>query len=173
MFSLYVSDPSQYNDTSQSGEHLIQSQCSICRETFRDPVYPSQCGHTFCKVCVDKAVADGTAVLMCNQEWCARERNQPIGVMSWRREKQSLPGYDDCETIAVSYNFTGGQQGVSTLFSEKGTTFVLPENSSSWACLNKNGDTFRFSHKATRRVDCVKSSELALCRIPLGDLVNH
>lgn len=31
--------------------------------------------------------------------------------MSWRTQKQSLRGYDDCYTIAVTYNFPSGIQG--------------------------------------------------------------
>ena len=34
-----------------------------------------------------------------------------MGTMSWRTEKQSLRGHDDCYTIAVTYNFPTGIQG--------------------------------------------------------------
>jgi len=104
-------DPLEFGDTSQSSDQSVHSHCSICQSAFRDPVYSSKCGHTFCKRCVDEAVANGTSLVMCNEEWCACQRNQPVGLMSWRTEKQPLPGYEDCETIAITYNFHKGQQG--------------------------------------------------------------
>lgn len=100
-----------FSDTPQSSDQSIQSHCSICQSGFRDPVYPSKCGHIFCKRCVDEAVANGTSLLMYNDEFCAFQRNQPVGLMSWRSEKQPLPGHEDCETILVTYNFHAGQQG--------------------------------------------------------------
>jgi len=30
--------------------------------------------------------------------------------MSWRTEKQSLPGHEDCETIVITYNIPAGKQ---------------------------------------------------------------
>lgn len=101
----------EFSDTSQSSAQSFQSHCSICQGAFRDPVYPSKCGHTFCKRCVDEAVATGTTVLMCNEEWCACQRNQPVGRMSWSTEKKALPGHEDCETIAITYDLPPGKQG--------------------------------------------------------------
>ena len=38
--------------------------------------------------------------------------NQPLGYMTLRTEYDSLPGYEDCGTIVMTYNMFGGFQGV-------------------------------------------------------------
>ena len=38
--------------------------------------------------------------------------NQPIGYMTSRTEYDSLPGYEDCGTIVMTYNMFGGFQGI-------------------------------------------------------------
>lgn len=108
---LYSSDPSQGSrQASLSIDHSVQPCCSVCRGIYQGPVEALKCGHTFCKSCVDN-IANGVTFSRCSQQWCAFERSQPIGTMSWRTEEQSLPGYDDCSTIAVTYNFHAGSQG--------------------------------------------------------------
>jgi len=101
-------DALKFSDTSQSSDQSLQSHCLICQSVLGDSVYPAECGHT-CKRCADEAVENGTSTFLCNQKWC--QRNQPVGHMSWITEKQSLPGHEDCETIAITYNFLAGQQG--------------------------------------------------------------
>ena len=108
---IKLSDPSQGSQqTAPSSDHFVQPCCSVCRDIYQGPVGAIKCGQFFCKSCVDN-IANGVTFLRCSQQWCAYERPQPIGTMSWRTEEQSLLGYDDCSTIAVTYNFSAGNQG--------------------------------------------------------------
>jgi len=44
-------------------------------------------------------------------------RNQPLGYMACRTESwDSLPGYEECGTIVITYNFDGGIQGIVESF---------------------------------------------------------
>ena len=87
-------------------------KCSNCKNLQKDPVYLSECGHYFCKSCT-KLFFEKTMIC----PTCKQERNQPVGYMSWRTEKNnSLPGYEKCGTIAITYNFDGGIQGLGESF---------------------------------------------------------
>jgi len=82
-------------------------KCSKCKNLQKDPVYLSECGHYFCKSCT-KLFFEKTMIC----PTCKQERNQPVGYMSYRTEtNNSLPGYEEWGTIAMTYNFDGGIQG--------------------------------------------------------------
>lgn len=60
-----------------------------------------------------------------------------MGTMSWRTDKQSLPGNEDCYTIVVTYNFPSGIQGwqhpaQGQPYRERYFTAYLPDNSEGW-----------------------------------------
>ena len=106
--SLKISDQSQGSQTNARGYYFVEPLCSVCHNSCQELVEAPKCGHSFCQSCVHHTSSD---VFVCRNEWCVSERSQPIGIMSWRTEKQSLRGYDDCCTIAVNYNFPSGIQG--------------------------------------------------------------
>jgi len=51
---------------------------------------------------------------------CRRENlllgNQPVGYMTWRTKYNSLPGYEECGTIVIIFNFEEGIQGMVESF---------------------------------------------------------
>jgi len=79
----------------------------------KEPVYPSQCGrdHYYCKSCV-KCLLEKTMICpQCEKEGFS-QGNQPVGYMSWTTVKTcSLPGYEHCDVIVISFNFEDGIQG--------------------------------------------------------------
>ncbi|XP_027046314.1 uncharacterized protein LOC113674039 [Pocillopora damicornis] len=101
-------DQSQGSQATKRGDHSVESLCSVCHNSCQELVEPLKCGHTFCQSCFHHPSSD---VFVCGNQWCVCERSQPIGTMSWGTEKQPLRGYDDCYTIAVTYNFPSGIQG--------------------------------------------------------------
>ena len=85
--------------------------CALCMNQHRNPIYGCQCGHYFCNNCISCVIEK---IGFCPQ--CSQEKlfpgNQPVGYMSWRTESRySLPGYEECETIVLAFNFQGGIQG--------------------------------------------------------------
>ena len=85
--------------------------CALCMNQHRNPLYGCQCGHYFCNNCISCVIEK---IGFCPQ--CSQEKlfpgNQPVGYMSWRTESRySLPGYEECETIVLAFNFQGGIQG--------------------------------------------------------------
>ena len=92
---------------------MSEPNCWLCMNFTKDPVSsPSQCGrgHYYCKSCI-KHINEKTG--LCPQ--CAIERNQPPGHMTWITIQDSLPGYEDCEVIAMFFTFYEGIQGTSKL----------------------------------------------------------
>lgn len=53
---------------------------------------------------------------------------QPDGVMSDTIDKQSLPGYEDCDTIVITYNMNGGTLKSGEYYSGFNRKAYLPNN---------------------------------------------
>ncbi|XP_078364698.1 E3 ubiquitin-protein ligase TRIM45-like [Oculina patagonica] len=84
-----------------------QSECCSCSNENKEAVYPSQCGHHFCKSCRNKL----RLCIMCGQDMVI-PGNQPAGHVTCRTDlEHSLPGYEDCGTIIIGCNFDKGIQG--------------------------------------------------------------
>ena len=85
--------------------------CTMCMNQYKDPVYGLPCGHYFCKSCINCFIEKSGICPQCSHEKLFRG-NQPVGYMTWRTEsRKSLPGYETCGTIVVTYNFKEGIQG--------------------------------------------------------------
>ena len=85
--------------------------CALCMNQHRNPVYGYQCGHYFCNYCIDCVVEKKGFCPQCSLEKLF-PGNQPVGYMSWRTESRHfLPGYEECGTIVLTFNFQGGIQG--------------------------------------------------------------
>ena len=85
--------------------------CTLCMNQHQNPVYRILCGHNFCNYCISCVIEK---IGFCPQ--CSREKrfpgNQPPGYMTWRTESlKSLPGYEGCKTIVITFNFRGEIQG--------------------------------------------------------------
>ena len=79
--------------------------CTLCMNQHQNPVYRILCGHNFCNYCISCVIEK---IGFCPQ--CSREKrfpgNQPPGYMTWRTESlKSLPGYEGCKTIVITFNF--------------------------------------------------------------------
>ena len=88
-----------------------EPKCSMCMNLNKDPVCPANCGHCFCKSCTKRFIDRAINCPVCTKENRVRG-NQPVGYMTWRTEYSALAGYEECGTIAVTYNFKGGIQGI-------------------------------------------------------------
>lgn len=85
--------------------------CTMCTNQHKNPVYGLPCGHYYCTSCISCYVRKLDACPKCRQEKQFRG-NQPIGYMDWRNEsRKSLPGYEKCGTIVITFNFPAGIQG--------------------------------------------------------------
>ena len=115
--SLYypIVDPSPLNEMHRN-DLSSEPKCLMCMNLNKEPIYPSQGGrdHYYCKSCVKCFLEKTKNCLQCEKEGLSHG-NQPIGCMSWVTAKQcSLPGYEDCGIIVISYNFEDGIQGTFT-----------------------------------------------------------
>ena len=88
-----------------------EPKCSMCMNLNKDPVYPVNCGHYFCKSCTKRFIEKAMICPVCKKENLFRG-NQPAGFIAWRREFSSLPGYEECGTIVITYSFSKGIQGI-------------------------------------------------------------
>ena len=85
--------------------------CTLCMNQPQNPVYRFLCGHNFCKYRISCVIEK---IGFCPQ--CSQEKlfpgNQPPGYMAWRiKSLKSLPDYEGCGTIVITFNFQGGIQG--------------------------------------------------------------
>ncbi|KAJ7374742.1 E3 ubiquitin-protein ligase dtx3l [Desmophyllum pertusum] len=87
-----------------------QTECCRCLNLNKDAVYPSRCGHYFCKRC--RNIFEKVRICPVCEQVCAFQGNQPTGHMTCRTDSEhSLPGYEDCGTIIIGFNFDRGIQG--------------------------------------------------------------
>lgn len=90
--------------------------CPICLDTIKTPDCRvlDKCKHKFCKDCLDRAFKLKPACPMCGEIYGDLTGTQPKGgsmTVSW--DRSSLPGYEKCGTIVISYYIPSGHQGVS------------------------------------------------------------
>ena len=92
-----------------------EPKCSMCMNLNKDPVYPVNCGHYFCKSCTKRFIEKTMNCSVCKKENNENQfrGNQPIGYMTWRTDSlNSLPGYQKIGTIVLTFNFDKGIQGI-------------------------------------------------------------
>ena len=95
----------------QFGHRKNEPNCLMCMNFNKDPLYPSKCGldHFYCKSCTKHLLKKTGLCPQCDKEGLL----QPTGNMTWITKKESLPGYEDCEVIAMFFTFYEGIQGTS------------------------------------------------------------
>ena len=93
-----------------------EPKCSMCMNLYKDPVYPDNCGHYFCKACMEWSIKKALNCPVCTKENIFKG-NQPVGNITQRKENSSLPGYDEFGTIVLTFNFDKGIQGIVDFFS--------------------------------------------------------
>lgn len=80
--------------------------CPVCLGPKVNAVTLPKCKHVFCKTCVETAFKVKKICPLCKEVYHdVTKGNQPPGLMTWRTESHSLPGFADCGRIVVSYKF--------------------------------------------------------------------
>lgn len=93
--------------------------CSICRDSHTNPKTLKKCSHSFCTDCIDEYFKIKPECPNCFVAYGVITGNQPEGYMSDSISKIKLPGYEQYNTIVVSYSFSDGTQTVSFVFLSK------------------------------------------------------
>lgn len=116
-------DQKSHDETSLHDVPSVESSddktatCVICLDDVKDGMI-LDCNHEFCKSCLNQSFTKHKkACPVCGKIFGEITGNQPQGVISFEREGRSLPGYENCGTIIVKYNFKSGIQGVWTITS--------------------------------------------------------
>lgn len=110
-------DERSYDETSLRDVPSVESSddktaiCVICLDDVKDGM-KLDCNHEFCKSCLNQSFTKHKkACPVCGKIFGEITGNQPPGDISFDKERRSLPGYEDCGTIIVKYNFKSGIQG--------------------------------------------------------------
>ena len=90
-----------------------QDTCVICLSTVSNKHVLSKCKHKFCRPCIQEAFSYKPVCPVCQTSYGVQKGNQPDGRMSVVVVRESLPGYEHCGTIVITYNIEGGIQTVS------------------------------------------------------------
>ncbi|XP_036099158.1 E3 ubiquitin-protein ligase DTX3L [Molossus molossus] len=93
-----------------SGVDKEEDICIICMELISNQLVLSKCKHKFCTPCINKALTYKPVCPVCNTFYGVQKGNQPEGTMSVSYQKTSLPGYENCGSIVITYNMNGGIQ---------------------------------------------------------------
>ncbi|XP_037381343.1 E3 ubiquitin-protein ligase DTX3L isoform X2 [Talpa occidentalis] len=93
-----------------AGTDKKKDYCVICMDTISDKEVLSKCKHEFCAPCIQKAMKDKPVCPVCQVSYGLQKGNQPDGTMAITIAKQSLPGYEFCNTIVITYTMEGGIQ---------------------------------------------------------------
>lgn len=116
-------DQKSHDETSLHDVPSVESSddktatCVICLDDVKDSM-KLDCNHEFCKSCLTQSFTKHKkACPVCGKIFGEITGNQPPGVISVEKEGRSLPGYENCGTIIVKYNFKSGIQGVWTITS--------------------------------------------------------
>ncbi|XP_069107171.1 uncharacterized protein [Argopecten irradians] len=86
--------------------------CSICCEE-KGPLAQTKldkCGHIFCKECIQKHLQVHGTCAVCKCRYSDPEGNQPDGIMSYFKTRESVAGYESCGTIVIEYDIPDGIQ---------------------------------------------------------------
>lgn len=84
--------------------------CVICMDAIKDKYVLPQCKHEFCNPCITKALSYTPVCPLCQVSYGAQKGNQPEGTMTHSVSRNSLPGYDSCGSIVITYTMKGGIQ---------------------------------------------------------------
>ena len=90
-----------------------QDTCAICLNTISNKQVLSKCKHEFCSHCIREAFSYKPVCPVCQTSYGVQKGNQPDGRMSTTVVRNSLPGYESCDTIKITYTIEGGIQTVS------------------------------------------------------------
>ncbi len=97
-----------------------EDTCPICQNGFINKQVLEKCRHAFCQECIRKWFTQKKTCPVCGEVYGTITGNQPQGTMThYLRRDHSLPGYDKCGIIEITYHFPGGTQGVSTDIEKK------------------------------------------------------
>ncbi|XP_058920375.1 E3 ubiquitin-protein ligase DTX3L isoform X2 [Kogia breviceps] len=107
--------------------------CTICLNTISNRQVLSKCKHDFCSPCINKALSYKPVCPICQTSYGVQKGNQPDGNMSVIFERDSLPGYESCGTIVITYSIKEGIQtkkhpNPGKKFSGICRTAYLPDN---------------------------------------------
>lgn len=127
---LSKAEPAPGLDKGASGGDSEEEKCPICLDSFTDKT-TLKCKHEFCKSCLKEAVkSQGKICPVCKDVFGVIEGNQPDGKMDVHRNRLSLPGFEHCGTIEISYSIPSGLQTVRVLplipEGNSGIRFVKP-----------------------------------------------
>ncbi|XP_008050997.1 E3 ubiquitin-protein ligase DTX3L [Carlito syrichta] len=97
---------SEASEVDKKGKHI----CVICMDTISNKKVLAKCKHEFCTPCIDKAMSYKPICPVCQTFYGVQRGNQPDGSMVFSESRRSLPGYESCGTIVITYNMKGGIQ---------------------------------------------------------------
>ncbi|XP_036956936.1 E3 ubiquitin-protein ligase DTX3L-like [Acanthopagrus latus] len=85
-------------------------ECPICKDTFKNKKQ-LKCKHEFCEECLEESKKHmGPVCPVCKDVFGVIEGTQPDGKMSSYKSTLSLPGFENCGSIVISYYFPSGKQ---------------------------------------------------------------
>ncbi|NXM84283.1 DTX3L ligase, partial [Oenanthe oenanthe] len=96
--------------TQAKAKESEEDKCPICMDRITDKETLEKCKHSFCKICIDKAMTFKRACPVCNSVCGVLTGDQPDGTMSSKTLSFPLPGYPNCGTIQIDYAMNGGIQ---------------------------------------------------------------
>ncbi|XP_013419979.1 uncharacterized protein LOC106180517 [Lingula anatina] len=84
--------------------------CPICMDTFTQKTTLDRCRHSFCKDCLERALAVQNKCPICGDLLGEQRGNQPDGYIDFSYDHGSLPGYEGYKTIVIKIIFPDGIQ---------------------------------------------------------------
>ncbi|XP_062957805.1 E3 ubiquitin-protein ligase DTX3L [Cynocephalus volans] len=105
--------------------------CVICMDTISNKQVLPKCKHEFCSPCIKVAMSYKPICPVCQTSYGAQKGNQPDGTMNY--SFLSLPGYETCGSIVITYFMKGGIQteehpNPGKSYSGTHRTAYLPDN---------------------------------------------
>ena len=98
--------------TSKSKEKVEKDVCAICMDKITHPK-KLKCGHVFCKGCLKEYKKRcNPKCPTCGMIYGEMRGDQPPGTWNVTEIKSSLPGYERCGTLRISYDIADGVQDV-------------------------------------------------------------
>ena len=90
--------------------------CVICMCPMTQPKKLA-CGHSFCADCIDESFQKCQPKCpSCGRLFGVMKGNQPPGTMTVLSDTASLPGFEHCGTLLITYSIPSGMQNVSPAF---------------------------------------------------------
>nr|XP_046239963.1 E3 ubiquitin-protein ligase DTX3L-like isoform X1 [Scatophagus argus] len=107
--STIRNDNASIGEGAAAGENK-DDQCPICMDKFNNKK-KLKCQHSFCEACLAESLKNmGHICPVCRDVFGIIEGNQPDGKMFSDSGAFSLPGFPECGTIIISYDFPSGIQ---------------------------------------------------------------